>query len=284
MREGKGSRTAQFVAYNRALGHLSPVVPGFSDPVAERLLPQRWKKRINQVKRKRKHSPSGSVYPFWFRGMGVFNQYRTMILDRAIRSALPFEQLVILGAGYDSRAWRLKALNNSVIFEVDHPDTQRVKCNQAKKIPTVAKEIRYVPVDFTRDNLSERLEKAGHDRAKTTVWLWEGVTMYLSVEEVQKTLSTIAGRSCSGSQVILTYHSKENGKIPKSLFLSLIGEPVRSAYTPSEMENLANAAGWKLVSDSGIEGWQSEFPIATPLTRRKVGLQWNERIWVGKIQ
>ncbi len=68
-----------------------------------------------------------SPYPFWQRQMGVFNQFRTVILDRAIASGPPAEQLVILGAGLDSRAWRLDGLKDTVVFEVDHPGSQAWK-------------------------------------------------------------------------------------------------------------------------------------------------------------
>ena len=91
---------AQFAAYNRALGNLAPVVPGFSDPIAEQFLPEQWKRRIEKAKGRLPASP----YPFWSRGMGICHQFRTAVLDKAIISASPFEQLVILGAGFDTRA------------------------------------------------------------------------------------------------------------------------------------------------------------------------------------
>ena len=73
----------------------------------------------------------------WLRGMGIFNQFRTLVLDRAVLAALPasgiqLDQLVILGAGFDSRAWRLPHLETTIVFEVDHPDTQTVKRERAR--------------------------------------------------------------------------------------------------------------------------------------------------------
>ena len=106
--------------------------------------------------------------------------------------------------------------------------------------------------------------------------------MYLYENEVRQTLKVIAKRSAAGSHVILTYYTRHNGKIPHSLFLSMLGEPIHSAYNRGEMTDLAYSAGWKMVSDSGIKEWQSDLPIVTPLTRRIVGMQWDERIWVGK--
>ncbi len=286
MREAKGSRTARFVAFNRALGNLAPAVPGFSDPIAEKLLPENWTKRIANIKKKLEHSPSASVYPLWytlwFSGMGIFNQYRTVVLDRAIKSALPFDQMVILGAGFDSRAWRLNELKQAVIFEVDHPDTQELKRAQSKEIHPVAKDVHFVPMDFSSDDLSISLDRADHDPSKSTLWLWEGVTMYLRAQDVGRTLSAMADRSTTGSKVVLTYMSKENGKVPRSLYLYILGEPVRSAYLPKEIASLAKTAGWTAVLDSGIVEWQSDFPSTAPLSRKNAGIQWYERIWSGK--
>lgn len=282
MRKGKGSRTAQFVAYNRALGNLSPTVNGFSDPVAERLLSSNWTKRLTKSKRRLAHSPAKAAYPFWFRGMGVFNQYRTVVLDAAVTSALPFEQMIILGARFDSRAWRLPTLRDTIVFEVDHPDTQALKTAATTDLPVLAKEIRFVPVDFRRDELRTALHRAGHDPSLKTLWLWEGVTMYLTPDEVTRTLGSAEAVSAGASMLVLTYMARESGMIPRSLLLTFLGEPARSAFTESEIADLGRSCGWVTISNSGIEEWKSRFSCSFQLTRRNVGLQWNERIWVGR--
>ena len=281
MREGKGSRTAQFAAYNRALGNLSPAVAGFSDPVAEVFLPGNLAKRVERGRRKLLHSPSSSPYPFWMRGMGTVNQYRTLVLDCAIRSAVPFEQMVILGAGFDSRAWRLPFLKQTIVFEVDHADTQALKRSKASWMPSTARDTRFVPVDFSRDSLSDRLLNSGFDRNGTTMWLWEAVTMYLDCREVSRTLSVAAELSPPDSRLAMTYMKKRRGKVPQSMFLSMLGEPVRSAYEPGEIAGLLRADGWIVDEDSCIEDWETRIQSGINLSRRNVGLQWNERILVG---
>jgi methyltransferase (TIGR00027 family) len=282
MRKGKGSRAAQFLAYTRALGNLAPVVPGFSDPVAEQLLARRWQKKVRRARRKLARSPFKSPYPFWMRGMGVFNQLRTVVLDRAVISALPVGQMVILGAGLDSRAWRLAGLDQTIVFEVDQSDTQAWKRSRASEVQPMAREVRFVALDLSRECLGSRLAETGHNSAQPTFWLWEGVTMYLRHEDVTRTLDTIGTHSAPGSTVALTYIASDQGRIPRSLLLALLGEPVRSAFSPSETAELARAAGWTGISDSGIEDWKSELVPGFALTRKDVGLQWNERIWVGK--
>src|SRR5580658_9206284 len=138
MRRRRASRTAQFVAYNRALSNLSPKVPGFSDPMAERFLSGRWRQNFETMRARIARNPWRSPHPIWIRGMGIFNQFRTVVLDDAIRSAAPYRQLVILGAGLDSRAWRMPEMAPMVVYEVDHPDTQSLKQQRAAGIKYVA--------------------------------------------------------------------------------------------------------------------------------------------------
>ncbi len=282
MRSGKPSRTAEFVALNRALGTLAPQVPGFSDPIAHHFLPKHFQKRVDKRRAALAKAPTSSPYPFWQRGMGVFNQFRTVILDRAITSAPPPEQLVILGAGLDSRAWRLDYVKDVVVFEVDHPSSQASKRDRSAAIPFRAKDVRFVAMDFERERLAPLMERAGFDPGKRSFWLWEGVTMYLGPQEVSGNLRAFAALSAPGSRIALTYLRKKNGKVPRSLFLALMGEPVRSAFAPAEISDLARSHGWRQVSDTNIEDWLQEAP-GVKLTRRQVGLQWQESIWVGEI-
>lgn len=220
--------------------------------------------------------------------MGVFNQFRTVILDRAITStAPPPEQLVILGAGLDSRAWRLKCLKDTVVFEVDHPASQAWKRERAASLPfqasvsLQAKEVRFVAMDFQRDELAPRLQSAGFDARKLTFWLWEGVTMYLRPEEVSRNLAAFGDLSAPGSRIALTCLRKKNGRVPRSLFLALLGEPVRSAFMAAEIAELARSHGWRAISDTNIDNWLAETP-GLHLRRRQVGMQWLESIWIGE--
>lgn len=282
MRKGERSRTAEFVALNRALGSLAPQVPGFSDPVAVRFLPEKWQRKVDHARVLLDTGARKSPYSFWQRGMGVFNQFRTAVLDRAIAASGPLEQLVILGAGLDSRAWRMDCLRNTVAFEVDHPASQAAKRERAAPVPFQAKDVRFVAMDFERDVLGPRLESAGFDPRKSTFWLWEGVTMYLRTEDVSANLKATAALSAPGSRIALTYMRKKNGRVPRGLFLALMGEPVRSAFESVEMTELARSHGWPLASDTTVHDWLKETP-RLKLTRRQVGLQWLEAIWIGEI-
>jgi methyltransferase (TIGR00027 family) len=282
VRKGRGSSTAQFVALNRALGSLAPTVPGFGDPIAEHFLNDRWRKKVSNMRVALAAGRRKSPYPFWFRGMGVFNQFRKVVLDEALQQAVPFEQLVVLGAGLDGRAWSLPGLESSIVFEVDHPETQQWKRDRARGTKLLAREVRFVGMDFIEDDLATKLGEAGYDPKNSSFWLWEGVTMYLSPSDNAKTLEAVARLSSSGSHLAMTYMAKKNGKLPRSWFLAFLGEPVRSAYTVEELAQAVAASGWVTESNNGIEDWINRLTPALDLTEEKVGLQWGERIWVGR--
>jgi methyltransferase (TIGR00027 family) len=282
VREGKPSRTAQFVALNRALGSLAPRVPGFSDPIAVQFLAEKWRKRVERTRAALASGARTSPYAFWQRAMGTFNQFRTVILDRALAASLPKEQVVILGAGLDSRAWRLDSLKDTVVFEVDFPASQAWKRERATSVPYKAKDVRFVAIDFQRDQLGPLIRAAGFDPSKRTFWLWEGVTMYLSPEAVSANLGAFAALSAPGSRIALSYLRKKNGRIPRNIVLAMLGEPLRSAFSPDELTDLAKSHGWRRIQDSNVDDWLTETPGLT-LKRRQIGLQWLESIWVGEI-
>lgn len=194
---------------------------------------------------------------------------------------------MILGAGLDSRAWRMEALKNTIVFEVDHPASQAWKRERALRlsargISPKATDLRYVAVDFERERLAPLLQSAGFDALKATFWLWEGVVMYLRPDAVDASLAAFAALSAPGSRIALTYLRKRNGRVPRALLLALFGEPLRSAFTSREMTELARSHSWRVESDTTIDDWLRETP-GLKLRRRQVGLQWLESIWIGGI-
>lgn len=283
MQPGEPSRTALFVAYLRALGSLAPQVPGFADAVAERLLPAAWAARVERTRQRLARHPLGSPLPLGYGGLGRFLQLRTVMLDRALRSAQPFEQLAILGAGLDTRAWRLPELEGIRVFEVDHPDTQAWKRARCETLSAKAADVRFVPVDFRRDALEEGLCAAGLEPTRTTFWLWEGVIPYLDAPAVLRTFGAMARLSSPGSRAAVTYGGRTGGRVPGSFLLALIGEPPRSAFTPPEFAEAALSAGWVGTSDSGLAQWQQTLAPELSLRPDSPWLPWNERIWLGTL-
>lgn len=116
--------------------------------------------------------------------------------------ATPSDQVVFMGAGYDTRLARLcERLRQSIVFEVDHPDTARRKAELADTVygdaelaPSLS-----VTIDFARESIEERLSQAGLNPDAQTLWIWEGVSMYLHEQAVRDTLKMFARLSGSNS-------------------------------------------------------------------------------------
>jgi methyltransferase (TIGR00027 family) len=122
---------------------------------------------------------------------------RTKLIDDLLAEVEP-EQVLLLGAGYDSRAHRIPGMPTT--YEVDHPATQRAKRRHVTDRP----HIHYVAVDFNEENLAQALEKASFPKRRTAV-IWEGVTNYLTEQAVDATLRDLTKTTAKGSTVILTY-------------------------------------------------------------------------------
>ncbi len=145
------------------------------------------------------------------KGPGVmgFLVVRARYIDDYLQSCIEngIEQLIILGAGFDSRAYRFEGLKGRVkIFEVDHPATQATKKERLQKIfGALPNYVTYVSVDFNEQALDIRLYESGYSKELKTLFIWEGVTTYLEPEAVDGTLSFIANQSGKGSSVIFDY-------------------------------------------------------------------------------
>lgn len=134
---------------------------------------------------------------------------RHRFIDECLKQCVAdgLDQLVILGAGYDARAYRMEELRHSVkVFEVDHSDTQQAKkAKLGKLLGFLPDFVVYVPVDFEKDRLDVSLLESGYDRNKRSLFIWEAVTMYLMPEAVDETLAFVANNSGSGSSIVMDY-------------------------------------------------------------------------------
>ena len=125
-------------------------------------------------------------------------------LQECLKSGIA--QLVILGAGLDSRAYRDELLQGVVkTFEVDHPATQASKIGRVKKVfGEIPTNVTYVPIDFSDETL-DKLLAYGFDRSLKTLFIWEGVTYYLDAEAVDATLAWVHANAILGSAIIFDY-------------------------------------------------------------------------------
>ncbi len=236
----------------RAMAHGSTKVAQFEDPTALALLPADARARVERIRAG--GSPRTRRERFeraFLEKRASMMVARTVAIDDVVRSAAS-PQVVILGAGLDGRAWRMPELEEAVVFEVDHPDSQRDKRARVGGLTQRASSVRFVPVDFTRDDLDAALAASGHDPARPTTWIWEGVVMYLEPADVEATLSVIARRSANGSQLTIAYVGPSLLRWFVALAVRRLGEPFRSVYTHPAMRALLDRHGFQVMRDEDI--------------------------------
>lgn len=258
MLHDKPSATALVVAAARALAGV--------DPVAQALVPSPLGAALRWVGAA--GATASRIARLATLGLADHLELRTLALDDVAERAVDegSRQLVLLGAGLDARAWRMAALADAVVFEVDHPSTQAYKRARTGSLRVDAGELRFVGVDFERDRLDERLVEAGHDASARTTWLWEGVTPYLTPAAIDATLDVVAARSAAGSVLAMTYAGL--GRVPspfralaRPAFLAL-GEPLLGLMTPAEAGGLVASRGFVVERDEGAVDLAARFGMA----------------------
>jgi methyltransferase (TIGR00027 family) len=205
--EKQASGTAMATAFMRALAAYDPrkEVRG-KDYLAEIFLEEEQKKPLKDLKI-RAWVMKNRIAP----GAYEFMIARTAFFDRIVEQALKEnrEQMVMLGAGYDSRPYRFeKFIQDTKIFELDAKPTQwrKKECLQQAGI-SISKQITFLPINFEIDNLRDVLVEAGFSREKKTLFIWEGVTYYLRAEVVDHMLAFVRANSPSGSSIGFDYAS-----------------------------------------------------------------------------
>jgi methyltransferase (TIGR00027 family) len=197
-------------------------------------------------------------YPAGPRGSAVA---RTRLIDDLVDAAVRdgARQLVLLGAGYDSRAYRLPSAATAAVFEVDHPATQVAKRRlvTARVPPERRGHVRFVPVDLEHEDLAAALVAAGFATDRTTVVVWEGVTNYLTADVVDGTLRHVARVAPRGSRLVFTYvdrgaldGSGDFGGLEEWVaVLRRGGEPWRFGLVPGELPEYLAERGLRLDLD-----------------------------------
>ena len=183
---------------------------------------------------------------------------RTRHIDARMQDALArgVRQIVILGAGYDSRAYRFgKALNGAVVFEVDFPPTQAWKKLRVKDVlGEMPGWVRWVAMDFNHDDLLTKLTEAGYSEDVLSFFIWEGVTYYLPESGVRDTLRFVRRHSAPGSAIIFDYTDSRNPNLnnPASRFARL-GEPMIFGFASGAVPGFVRSEGLAVESDLDYE-------------------------------
>ena len=145
-------------------------------------------------------------------GAAAFILLRERYIDDFLKAQLieGLEQVVILGAGYDTRAYRIPGIEKTHVFEVDESATQnRKKELLIKVVDPIPSFVSFVPVNFNRESPGERLKNEGYNEKAKTLFIWQGVTYFLTKEGIENTLSFISEHSGPGSTVIFDYMYNE---------------------------------------------------------------------------
>jgi methyltransferase (TIGR00027 family) len=283
MEDGKASLTAEVAAATRAVES--------AKPEGERLCYDPHAHYFINAHR------DASILDFWrgffaaidrdFPGLATEMVLRNRYIDDYVRERIGdgIRQLVVLGAGFDSRAHRIDGLKGKVqVFEVDHPATQKVKMERLKEIPGyLAHHVVYVPIDFHKEKLDQRLFERGYDKDLKTLFIWEGVTPYLTAEAVDETLAFVANNSPGGSSIIFNYSVEPVGDGPSDPDLSgwtlkkrhewlenqaLVGEPFTFGIPEGGVEDFLGKRGFCQIVNVTCKDMRNAFATGSNSERK----------------
>ncbi len=183
------------------------------------------------------------------------------IVRREVAAGL--DRLVILGAGYDTRAYRMSgSLRGVSVFEVDHPATSREKRARLKKaLGPVPADVTYVEVDFTHQNLLERLADHGHELSARTLFLLSGVAMFLPDTAVFELFDQIAAHTSPRTSLLFDYVFEDVLTVPDRYYggrewlpyVSALNEEPRSGIPAGDTEAVLADHGLRLDSHLDAE-------------------------------
>ena len=269
MRE-RGSRTAEVVALFRALETLEPARERlFADPYARPFLRPAARLLVGLAGlppvRRRVLRVIDRKWP----GARTSGVARTRLVDDCLRRALTdgTRQVLILGAGFDARAWRMPEMAGARVFEIDHPLTQAEKRRRVGQAAARQSLVTYVPVDFNRQTLDAELRRSDFDVDARTFVLWEGVTNYLTDAAVDVTLRAIAALVPRGSELLFTYVHRGllDGSVPFDGGPGMLervrnaGEPWTWGLDPREMPAYLAARGFTLDEDLSADDYRARY-------------------------
>lgn len=254
MLEREPSRTAYGVAFYRAAHQVLEGGRVFEDPLA---LPILGVDPSSFHEEPQLHAER--------RGIRFFVAARSRLaedwLSRAVEER-DIRQLVVLGAGFDTFAYRNPFGDRLKVFEVDHPATQAWKRRRLEEAGiAIPASLTYAPVDFERENLTDQLAAAGLDSQVRTFFTWLGVVPYLTKEAIASTLAQIAKRP-GGAEVVFDYGEPREDVDPslrayyeeRMARVAALGEPFLSFFTPAALHDQLRALGLSEIDDLDLPG------------------------------
>lgn len=215
---------------------------------------------------------------------------RTKYIDEKLKESIDngIEQVVILGAGLDTRLYRIVNTNRIKGFEVDLPAMQNKKKIIMKKcLGELPNNIIFIPIDFNVQTLDEVFKNKELDFSKPIFFIWEGVTQYITKSAVNNTLKFIS-KASAGSAVVFTYvlESVINGTADMvgsealTTLLKVGGQDLQFGLNPPEIKEFINKYKLQLIEDVGASYYQANY--LKPMNR-KLDISLIERITYAKI-
>jgi methyltransferase (TIGR00027 family) len=269
MRLGQFSRTAEFMALFRALESMQPEGRRlFHDPFAATFVSASLRRVVRWSAMPILGPILRQIIDRFWPGARTSGVARTRLIDDwiALSIANGSQQLVVLGAGFDSRAWRMPVLANMPIFEVDHAATAAERHHRVGALEAERTNVVSVVLDFDRDQLPDALATAGFDPRRRSTVVWEGVTNYLTADAVRSVLAWV-GSLTVGSNLIFTYVHRRVLDDPTSfegaekilLAVASAGEPWTFGFVPDALPRCLQAHGLHLVEDLGADDYRARY-------------------------
>jgi methyltransferase (TIGR00027 family) len=184
--------------------------------------------------------------------MGEYLDARTRFFDRLVVAAIGrgVRQIVVGAAGYDGRAFRY-AKPGVRWFEVDHPVTQQDKRERLARLGIAAPQVQFVAADFTRDPVAERLTAAGLDASQRSLFLLEGVVVYLEPAVTERVLRQFRQVARAGSRLAISVSRSSTSSEARARFqatIAALGEPARSTLEAGDATELLARTGWQVLA------------------------------------
>lgn len=202
---------------------------------------------------------------------------RTRYIDDVLSNALEkgVDQVVFLGAGFDSRPYRLPKIDRTRVFEVDHPALQSLKIERlARMLSKLPEHVTFVPIDFDRQSIEEMMTKVNFNPEKKTFFIWEGVTQYISAEAVDAIFLYVSRVASPESSLLFTYINRGiiegNVSVEHSKALMAhherLGEPWIYGIDPAEISLYLSERGFIFVEQVGASEYRERY--LRPLNRQ----------------
>ncbi len=244
----------------------------FEDPLAHAFLDWRlrWALRLSRLPLVGAALPWSLIDGHWAGSRGTV-VVRTRYIDDVLRDALRRgeEQVVILGAGFDSRAYRIPGIDRVRVFEVDLPLTQARKRDVVvRRLGALPSHVTLVPVDLAQPTLESVMLGAGYRTQATTFFICEGVTHYLPAPAVDALFRHVA-RAAAGSQMVFTYIHRailEGAPAFAGADRTLVtvlrsGEPYTFGFDPTELPRYLAERGLTLIEDVGASVYRERYLV-----------------------